>query len=78
MSSSGTLPKATDISKSLALLPKLEAAPLPDWAKKTRGTGGKKLDATASSLPGEWGRGCDSGATRGPLRFSPCIASVCV
>lgn len=45
MSGSG---KPDALAKSLALLPKLEGAPLPDWAKKTKGAGMKKSESAAS------------------------------
>ena len=55
---SGGLPhkplRPMDLTKSMDLLPKLDGAPLPDWAKKSGSRGLKKSDS-GPSLPGSLG-----------------------
>lgn len=63
MSSLTGLGKTGDISKSLALLPKLEAAPLPDWAKKSKHGTMRKTDSVGT-LGSTAGAECGVGATR--------------
>jgi hypothetical protein len=71
--SSGGLPhkplRPMDISKSMEMLPKLDGAPLPEWAKKSGGRSAKKSESS-STLPSALGT-CRGQPSPWPLSPSP-------
>ncbi len=76
---SGGLPhkplRPMDMTKSMDLLPKLDGAPLPDWAKKSGGRSMKKSDSGPTLPPplGEWAPALGGAGAGGQFGCSCCL-----